>query len=35
VPADQVLEIAAREQATPYDVKDVELGHPEEVQPHG
>ncbi|HUY76391.1 MAG TPA: chromate resistance protein ChrB domain-containing protein [Ktedonobacterales bacterium] len=27
VPADQVMEIAAREGATPYDVKDVELGH--------
>src|SRR5204863_717136 len=27
VPADQVLEIAAREGATPFDVKDVELGH--------
>jgi hypothetical protein len=27
VPADQVLEIAAREGATPYDVKGVELGH--------
>ena len=27
VPADQVLEIAAGEHATPYDVKDVELGH--------
>jgi hypothetical protein len=27
VPADQVLEIAGREHATPYDVKDVDLGH--------
>jgi hypothetical protein len=27
VPADQVMEVAAREKATPYDVKDVELGH--------
>ena len=27
VPADKVLEIAAREDAIPYDVKDVELGH--------
>jgi hypothetical protein len=27
VPADQVMETAARENATPYDVKDVELGH--------
>ena len=27
VPADQVMAIAAREGATPYDVKDVELGH--------
>jgi|SRR5262249_34975882 len=27
VPVDQVMEIAAREGATPYDVKDVELGH--------
>lgn len=27
VPADQVVEIAARENATPYDVKGVELGH--------
>ena len=27
VPADQVLEVARRENATPYDVKDVELGH--------
>jgi hypothetical protein len=27
VPADQVLEIAAREGATPFDVKGVELGH--------
>lgn len=27
VPADQVMEIATREQATPYDVKGVELGH--------
>lgn len=27
VPTDQVLEIAAREGATPYDVKGVELGH--------
>jgi hypothetical protein len=27
VPADQVMEAAAREQAIPYDVKDVELGH--------
>ena len=27
VPADQVMEIAAREQATPFDVKGVELGH--------
>lgn len=26
-PADQVMEIAAREGATPYDVKGVELGH--------
>jgi hypothetical protein len=27
VPADQVMEVAAREGATPYDVKGVELGH--------
>jgi hypothetical protein len=27
VPADQVLAVAEREGATPYDVKDVELGH--------
>jgi hypothetical protein len=27
VPADQVMAVAEREQATPYDVKDVELGH--------
>jgi len=27
VPADQVMVVAAREGATPYDVKDVELGH--------
>ena len=27
VPADRVLEIAAREHATPFDVKGVELGH--------
>jgi len=27
VPADQVMALAAREGATPYDVKDVELGH--------
>ncbi len=27
VPADQVMAVAAREGATPYDVKDVELGH--------
>lgn len=27
VPADKVMEIAARENAIPYDVKDVELGH--------
>lgn len=27
VPADQVMEIAAREDATPYDVAGVELGH--------
>lgn len=27
VPADQVMEIAQREGATPYDVKGVELGH--------
>ena len=27
VPADQVMDVAAREQATPYDVKGVELGH--------
>ena len=27
VPTDQVMEIAAREAATPYDVKGVELGH--------
>jgi hypothetical protein len=27
VPASQVMEIAEREGATPYDVKDVELGH--------
>jgi hypothetical protein len=26
-PADQVMSVAAREGATPYDVKDVELGH--------
>ena len=27
VPADQVMAVAARENATPYDVPDVELGH--------
>src|SRR5512137_397890 len=27
VPADQVMEIAAREKAIPFDVKGVELGH--------
>ena len=27
VPADTVMEVAQREDATPYDVKDVELGH--------
>jgi hypothetical protein len=27
VPADQVTEVAARENATPFDVKGVELGH--------
>ena len=27
VPADQVMAVAEREKATPYDVKDVELGH--------
>jgi hypothetical protein len=27
VPADQVMEVAKREGATPYDVKDVEFGH--------
>ena len=27
VPADQVTEVAERESAIPYDVKDVELGH--------
>jgi hypothetical protein len=27
VPADQVMDIAAREDAIPYDVKNVELGH--------
>jgi hypothetical protein len=27
VPADQVMTVAAREQAIPYDVPDVELGH--------
>jgi hypothetical protein len=27
VPADQVMTVAARENAIPYDVKDVELGH--------
>jgi hypothetical protein len=27
VPADQVMTVAEREGATPYDVKDVELGH--------
>src|SRR5260370_40601295 len=27
VPREQVLEVAAREGATPYDVPDVELGH--------
>jgi len=27
VPADQVMAVAEREGATPYDVKDVELGH--------
>lgn len=27
VPADQVMAVAARESATPYDVPDVELGH--------
>jgi hypothetical protein len=26
-PADKVMEVAQREQATPYDVPDVELGH--------
>src|SRR6516165_2491756 len=29
VPADQVLERAAQERATPFDVPDVELGHHE------
>jgi len=28
VPADQVTEVAQREHATPYDVPNVELGHP-------
>ena len=27
VPSDQVMAVAERESATPYDVKDVELGH--------
>ena len=27
MPADQVMAVAEREGATPYDVKDVELGH--------
>jgi hypothetical protein len=27
VPADQVMDVAAREKAIPYDVNDVELGH--------
>ncbi len=27
VPADEVMAVAARESATPYDVKNVELGH--------
>jgi len=27
VPVDQVMKVAERESATPYDVKDVELGH--------
>jgi hypothetical protein len=27
VPPDQVLEVAARESATPFDIPDVELGH--------
>ena len=27
VPADRVMEVAAREEATPFDVKGVELGH--------
>ena len=27
VPADEVMAVAARENAVPYDVKDVELGH--------
>ena len=27
VPADEVMEVAKRESAVPYDVKDVELGH--------
>jgi hypothetical protein len=27
VPADRVMEVAARERATPYDVPNVELGH--------
>lgn len=27
VPADQVMDVAKREDAIPYDVKDVELGH--------
>jgi hypothetical protein len=27
VPADQVMEVARREEAIPFDVKDVELGH--------
>jgi len=27
VPVDQVMKVAEREDATPYDVKDVELGH--------
>jgi hypothetical protein len=29
VPPDEVMAVAAREQAIPYDVKDVELGHVE------
>ena len=31
VPIDQVMEVAEREGAIPYDVKDVELGHPQEI----